>query len=200
MIRASEQDRPDVQAQRAWWRMEMLGLDPWRLVFIDETGANTKMSRRYGRAPRGQRVVGKVPHGHWKTTTFVAALRHDGLTAPTVIDGSMNGEMFLAYVRQQLVPTLQPGDIVVMDNLASHKKAGVREAIESADAQLAYLPPYSPDFNPIELVFAKLKGLLRGAAERTVSGLWNRIGELLTHFASDECLNYYRHCGYATRM
>jgi transposase len=187
-----------VQAQRAWWQMEMLGIDPKYLVFIDETGADTKMSRRYGRAHRGQRVVAKEPHGHWKTTTFVAALRHDGLTAPTVIDGPMNGEMFLAYVRQELVPTLRPGDIVVMDNLASHKKAGVRNAIESAGAQLVYLPPYSPDFNPIELVFAKLKALLRAAAERTVTGLWDRIGQLLDQFSREECLNYYRHCGYAT--
>ena len=187
-----------MQAQRSWWQVEMLGIDPKHLVFIDETGANTKMSRRYGRARRGQRVVAKEPHGHWKTTTFVAALRHDGLTAPTVIDGAMNGEMFLAYVRQELVPTLRPGDIVVMDNLASHKKAGVRKAIETVGARLVYLPPYSPDFNPIEQVFAKLKGLLRGAAERTVSGLWNRIGELLDHFSREECLNYYRHCGYAT--
>jgi transposase len=187
-----------VQAQRIWWQVEMLGIDPRRLVFIDETGANTKMSRRYGRARRGQRVVAKEPFGHWKTTTFVAALRHDGLTAPTVLDGPMNGETFLAYVRQQLVPTLRLGDIVVMDNLASHKKAGVRKAIESAGAQVVYLPPYSPDFNPIELVFAKLKGLLRSAAERTVSGLWDRIGKLLDHFSHEECLHYYRHCGYAT--
>lgn len=200
MIHAAEQDRPDVQARRARWRAEMLGVDPRRLVFIDETGANTKMSRRYGRARRGRRVVGKVPHGHWKTTTFVAALRHDGLSAPMVVDGPMNGDVFLAYVRQQLVPTLRPGDVVIMDNLASHKKAGVREAIESAGAQPVYLPPYSPDLNPIELVFAKLKWLLRSAAERTVSGLWNRIGELLDQFSPEECHNYLQHCGYATRM
>ena len=155
MIRATEQDRPDVQARRAWWLAEMLGIDPRRLVFIDKTGANTKMTRRYGRARRGQRVVGKLPHGHWITTTFVAALRHDGLTAPLVVDGPMNGDVFLAYIQQQVAPTLQPGDVVIMDNLAAHKKAGVREAIESRGASLVYLPPYSPDFNPIELAFEK---------------------------------------------
>ena len=160
----------------------MLRIDPRRLVFIDETGANTKMARRYGRARRGQRVIGKVPHGHWKTTTFVAALRHDGLTAPLVVDGPMNGDVFLAYVQQQLVPTLRPGDLVIMDNLASHKKAGVREAVEAARAQLVYLPPYSPDFNPIELLFAKLKWLLRTAAERTITDLWRRLGELVDRF------------------
>ena len=176
----------------------MFGLDPKRLVFIDETGASTKMTRRYGRARRGQRVVGKVPHGHWMTTTFVAALRHDGLANPMVVDGPMNGDVFLAYVCQQLVPTLHPGDVVIMDNLAAHKKAGVREAIESCGASLVYLPPYSPDFNPIELVFAKLKWLLRSAEERTVSGLWDRLGNLLDHFAPQECARYFRHCGYAT--
>ena len=198
MIHAAEQDRPDVQKRRVWWKAEMLGIDPRRLVFIDETGTNTKMARRYGRGRRGQRVIGKVPHGHWKTTTFVAALRHDGLTAPLVVDGAMNGDLFLAYVQQQLVPTLQPGDVVIMDNLASHKKAGVREAIEAVGAQVVYLPPYSPDFNPIELVFAKLKWLLRSAAERTISDLWHRLGELVDEFPPHECLNYFRHCGYAT--
>ncbi len=178
----------------------MLGIDPQRLVFIDETGANTKMTRRYGRARRGQRVIGKVPHGHWKTTTFVAALRHDGLTAPLVVDGAMNSDVFLAYVRQELAPTLREGDIVVMDNLAAHKKAGVREAIESRGATLVYLPPYSPDFNPIELLFAKLKWLLRSAGERTIGALWDRLGQLIDQFSSGECANYFRHCGYATGM
>ena len=177
----------------------MLGLDPRRLVFIDETGASTKMTRRYGRAHRGQRVVGRVPHGHWKTTTFVAALRHSGLTAPLVVDGPMNGDVFLAYVRQQLVPTLQHGDIVIMDNLAAHKKAGVRETIESVGASLIYLPPYSPDLNPIELLFAKLKWLLRSAEERTVPDLWKRLGQLVDRFTPQECTKYFRHCGYATR-
>ena len=198
MIHAAEQDRPDVQERRAWWQVAMLGIDPRRLVFIDETGVNTKMTRTYGRSPRGSRVVAKVPHGHWKTTTFVAALRDEGLTAPTVIDGAMNGDLFLAYVQQQLVPALKPGDIVVMDNLASHKRAGVREAIEAAGAQLVYLPPYSPDLNPIELAFSKLKWLVRSAEERTVEGLWNFLGQVLDRFTATECLNYFRHCGYAT--
>jgi transposase len=132
-------------------------LDPDRLIFIDETWATTNMARRYGRSPRGQRLVAAVPHGHWKTSTFVAGLRTRGLTAPLVIDGAMNGATFLAYVEQMLAPTLSPGDIVIMDNLASHKVAGVREAIEGRGARLVYLPPYSPDLNPIEQAFAKLK-------------------------------------------
>lgn len=199
MIHAAEQDRPDVQARRAWWQAQMLGIDPRRLVFLDETGASTKMTRRYGRARRGRRVVGKIPHGHWKTTTFVAALRHDRLTAPLVVDGPMNGDVFLAYVRQQLIPTLRPGDLVIMDNLAAHKKSGVRQAIESCGAQLVYLPPYSPDLNPIELLFAKLKWLLRSAEQRTVTDLWNLIGQLIDRFQPTECKRYLRHCGYATQ-
>jgi transposase len=177
----------------------MIGLDPRRLVFLDETWAATNMSRRYGRSRRGQRLVAKVPHGHWKTTTFVAALRQDSLTAPTVVDGAMNGPIFLAYVQQQLVPTLRPGDIVVMDNLSAHKVAGVREAITSVGAKVVYLPPYSPDLNPIELVFSKLKWLTRSAAERTIDGLWAFLGRVLDHFPPDECRRYFQHCGYATQ-
>jgi len=138
-----------------------------------------------------------VPHGHWKTTTFLAALRVTGLTAPLVVDGAINGELFLSYVRQQLAPTLLHGDIVVMDNLSAHKVAGVRQAIEAADAQVVYLPPYSPDLNPIELVFSKFKWLVRSAAERTVDGLWRLCGQLLDQFTSTECKNYFHHCGYA---
>ena len=175
----------------------MIGLDIRHLVFIDETWATTNMTRRYGRSSRGSRLVAKVPHGHWKTTTFIGALRHDRLTAPTVIDGAINGPLFLAYVQQQLVPTLQPGDIVVMDNLGSHKVAGVRQAIERVGARVVYLPPYSPDFNPIEMVFAKLKHLLRKAAPRSVDALWNLLGQLLDAFPPDECERYLRHCGYA---
>ena len=174
----------------------MIGLDVQRLVFLDETWASTNMTRRYGRSRRGQRLIAKVPYGHWKTTTFLAALRHDGLTAPLVVDGAMNGAVFRAYVEQQLVPTLRPGDLVVMDNLPAHKVAGVRRAIEAAGATIVYLPPYSPDFNPIELVFAKLKSLLRSAAERTVSGLWSLLGQLLDQFTTHECGHYFRHCGY----
>ncbi len=156
------------------------------------------MTRRYGRSRRGQRLIAKVPHGHWKTTTFVAALRHDGLTAPLVVDGAMNGELFLAYVQQQLAPTLRSGDIVVMDNLSAHKVAGVREAITAAGAMLVDLPPYSPDLNPIELVFSKLKWLVRSESPRTIERLWSFLGQTLDHFPADECLRYFRHCGYAT--
>jgi transposase len=165
-------------------------------VFIDETWAKTNMTRAYGRAPRGERLVDYVPHGHWKTTTFLAALRLNGLTAPLVVDGAINGEIFLAYVQQHLVPTLQPRDLVVMDNLSSHKREGVREAIEAVGARLLYLPPYSPDFNPIEQVFAKLKTLLRKHAERTMDALWKRLGTLLDCFSPQECQNYFQHCGY----
>ena len=167
-----------------------------RYVFLDEMGANTKMARLYGWGPKSERVVSSVPHGHWKSTTFVGALRTTGLTAPVVIDGAMNGELFLAYVQQQLVPTLTPGDIVVMDNLSSHHRAGIREAIEAAGCTLAYLPPYSPDLNPIEQLFSKLKSLLRKHAERTLDSLWTRIGQLVTEFLPDECRNYLRHSGY----
>jgi len=146
----------------------MLGLDPRRLVFIDETWVKTNMTRVYGRAPVGQRLVDHVPHGHWQTTTFIGALRVSGLTAPVVFDGAVNGEIFLVYVKDHLAPTLRRGDIVVMDNLSSHKVQGVREAIEAAGASVAYLPPYSPDLNPIEQVFSKLKAKLRQHRERTV--------------------------------
>ena len=171
-------------------------MDPRHLVFIDETWAKTNMTRAYGRAPRGERLVDYVPHGHWKTTTFLAALRLNGLAAPLVVDGAINGEIFLAYVRQHLAPTLQPQDLVVMDNLSSHKRAGVREAIEAVGARLLYLPPYSPDFNPIEQVFAKLKALLRKYGERTMDALWRRLGTLLDCFSQHECQNYFHHCGY----
>ena len=165
-------------------------------MFIDETGASTNMARRHGRALRGERLVMAVPHGHWKTTTFVAGLRHDRIDAPCVIDGPMNGELFLAYVEQFLAPTLTAGDIVVMDNLPAHKVKGVAEAIEARGAQLRYLPPYSPDLNPIEQMFAKLKALLRKAAARSVDLLWETIGLLLDAFSPAECQNYLRNSGY----
>lgn len=181
------------------WRFWQAHLHPYQLVFIDETSANTKMTRKCGRAFRGQRVVAKVPHGHWKTTTFVGALRATGMTAPLVIDGPMTGDVFLAYVRQHLAPTLRPGDTVILDNLSSHKRAGVREAIEAVGARLQYLPPYSPDLNPIELAFAKLKAMLRKAAARTVEELEHTIGKLIERFPIDECLAYFDHCGYSAR-
>lgn len=181
---------------REHWPGMMRAVRREQLVFLDETWAKTNMTRLRGRGLRGQRVIDATPHGHWKTTTFLAALRIDGITAPLVIDGAINGDIFLAYVEQHLAPTLKPGDVVVMDNLSSHKVVGVRQAIEAAGARLQFLPPYSPDFNPIEQVFAKLKQLLRGAKERTVSGLWNAIGQLLDRFAPLECQNYFQHCGY----
>jgi transposase len=164
--------------------------------FIDETGATTTMARLRGRAPRGQRLRVGIPKGHWKTTTFVAGLRLTGMMAPFVVDGPMNRSAFLAYVRQVLVPELKRGDVVILDNLPAHKGSRVREAIEAAGASLLYLPPYSPDFNPIENAFAKLKALLRKAAERTVEGLWTTIGRLIDLFAPQECANYFRAAGY----
>lgn len=154
------------------------------------------MARRYGRAPRGQRLVASVPHGHWQTSTFLAALRHDRITAPYVLEGAINGEIFRAYVEQMLAPTLEPGDIVVMDNLGSHKVAGVREAIAARGATLLYLPPYSPDLNPIEQVFAKLKTSLRAAAARTRDALWAAIATALDAFSPHECENYFANAGY----
>jgi transposase len=168
-------------------------------VFIDETWAKTNMTRTHGRAPRGRRLVAKVPHGRWRTLTFLAALRSDRIDAPCVIDGPINGESFLAYVEQVLIPALKPGDIVIIDNLGSHKGKAVRRAIRAAGAKLFFLPPYSPDLNPIEQVFAKLKTLLRKAAERTVEATWQRIGALLSAFSPVECANYFANAGYASK-
>jgi transposase len=196
VLRAAEQERPQVAQRRAEWRVLQAGLAPERLVFIDETWAKTNMTRPRGRSLCGTRLVAAVPYGHWKTTTFLAALRTSGLTAPLVIDGAVNGAIFLAYVRQQLVPTLGEGDLVIMDNLSSHKRSGVREAIESAGAALLFLPPYSPDLNPIENAFAKFKWLLKSRKRRTVETLWKTCGELIDRFTEHECRNYIRHCGY----
>jgi transposase len=173
-------------------------LDPARLVFIDETAVSTNMVRLRGRAPRGVRLIGRVPLGEWKTITFVAALRHNKMTAPMVVDGPMTGEMFLAYVEQCLVPTLRRNDIVVLDNLQAHKVAGVREAIEKARATVRYLPKYSPDLNPIELTYSKFKALLRKVAERTVPGLYRTIRSFVPKISARECANYFRHAGYAS--
>ena len=171
-------------------------MSPGHLVFIDKTGATTNMARRYGHSPRGKRLDGPIPHGHWKSTTFVGGLTTRGFIAPYVLDGAMNGTIFKAWVEQMLAPALRPGDIVVMDNLPAHKVAGVRQAIEARGAELRYLPPYSPDLNPIEQAFAKLKALLRKAAERTVDGLWTTIGKLLDLFPPAECANYIANSGY----
>jgi len=154
------------------------------------------MVRRCGRAPCGQRLVDAVPHGHWYISTFIGGLRESGMVAPCVIDGAVDGEMFLAYIEQILVPELQPGDTVIMDNLSSHKVAGVRSAIEAAGANLLYLPPYSPDMNPIEMAFSKLKSLLRAKALRTMDELWKAFGPISEAFSPSECLNYFRHAGY----
>ena len=182
--------------QRQAWFDGQPDLDPDRLVFIDETWASTNMARRHGRAPRGQRLRVGVPHGHWKTTTFVAGLRNSGIVAPFVLDGPINRNAFEAYVEKVLVPELRRGDIVVMDNLSSHKGPRIRQMIEAAGGSLLYLPPYSPDFNPIENAFAKLKALLRKAAERTIEGLWTVIGQLLDAFTPNECTNYFAAAGY----
>ncbi len=193
---ASEQQRPDVLRRRRAWVDTQPDLDPEKLVFVDETGASTKMARRCGRAPRGHRCRAPVPHGHWKTTTFVGALRLSGMTAPMVLDGAMHGAAFFAYVEQVLVPALEPGDIVVMDNLACHRSAAVRDAIQSAGAELRFLPPYSPDFNPIEMAFSKLKASLKRRAARSVNELWEAIGEATDTFTPAECQNYFAAAGY----
>ena len=184
-------------AARQDWQAGQGGLDPARPVFVDETGADTKLVRTRGRGPRGRRVYGKAPWGHWRTTTFVGALRAGGITAPMMLDGAMNGPAFLAYVRQVLAPSLAPGDIVVLDNLGAHKVSGVRAAIEAVGATLRYLPPYSPDLNPIELAFAKLKGLLQKVGARTKQALDSAIANALGAFSPTECSNYLRHDGYA---
>ena len=167
-------------------------------MFIDETWTKTNMTRLRGWAPKGRRLVDKVPHGHWKTATFLAALRNDRIDAPCLFDGPINGERFTAYVEQFLVPTLKPGDVVILDNLGSHKGKATRKAVRDVGARLVFLPKYSPDLNPIEQVFSKLKTLLRKAEERTVAATWQRIGKLLEAFPPDECANYFRNSGYAS--
>ena len=184
--------------KRVRWRTHQAKLDPARLVFIDETWAKTNMTRLRGWARRGDRLLAKVPQGHWRTLTFLAALRCDRIDAPCVIDGPINGARFAAYVEQFLAPTLKPGDIVVLDNLGSHKSKAIRHALRRVGAKLLFLPPYSPDLNPIEQVFAKLKTLLRKAAERTVTATWQRIGTLLDEFPPQECARYLANAGYAS--
>ena len=185
-----------MKARRRAWFDGQLDLDPEKLIFIDETSASTKMSRLCGRAKRGERCRAPIPHGHWKTTTFTAGLRINGLAAPMLLDGAMNGPAFLAYAEQVLAPELTPGDIVIMDNLPAHKVSGVRAAIEKAGASLLLLPPYSPDFNPIEMAFAKLKALLRKAAARTIDDLWAVVADCLSQFSPAECQNYFQAAGY----
>jgi putative transposase len=195
-VHASEQDRPDVARRRAQWTARQGWIEPARLVFIDETWTKTNMAPIRGWGPRGMRLRAKVPHGRWKTMTFLAALRHDRIDAPWLLDGPINGEKFRLYVDKLLVPTLQPGDIVVMDNLGSHKGWAVRRAIRAAGAKLFFLPKYSPDLNPIEQVFAKLKHLLRKAQARSFDAVTDAIGRLLDSFTPQECANYFANSGY----
>jgi transposase len=197
VVRAAEQNRPDVRAARdRWAEVVVPGIDPIRVAFVDEMGANTKLDRTHGYAPKGEPVVGRVPHGHYKNLTFTAALRAGGLVAGQVLDGPMTGDRFVAYVEHVLVPTLRAGDVVVMDNLPCHKRVRVREAIEAVGCRLLYLPAYSPDYNPIEMAFAKLKRVLRTDAHRTVPQLEIGLRAAGTLFRPAECADYIRHCGY----
>jgi transposase len=193
---AVEQAREDVAEARRQWAAAQLLIDPDLVVFIDETWAKTNMTRRYGRSPRGARLVARVPYGRWETTTFLGAMRSTGFVAPLCVEGAVNGQIFRAWVEQHLAKSLRPGDVVVMDSLSSHKTPGVVAAIEAAGATVRYLPPYSPDLNPIELAFSKFKKLLRDGAERTTDKLWTLCGRVLDLFTESECRNYLQHCGY----
>jgi len=199
-IHAAEQDRPDVAERRAEWKQDQPELDARRLIFIDETWAKTNMTRLRGRAPRGRRLIDRTPHGHWKTSTLIAALGIEGVRCSTVADGAVNADIFEAFVEQVLVPELRPGDVVVMDNLSSHKRARTRELIEAAGAELAFLPPYSPDLNPIEMVFSKIKQLLRSLACRTKDALWSAMQSVLDRVTPTDAMNCFRHCGYTLRV
>ena len=195
---ASERDRPDVARRRTQWQKYQDRIAPERLTFIDETWIKTNMAPLRGWAPRGRRLTGKVPHGRWRTLTFLAALRHDRVDAPWLLDGPINGAGFLSYVEKVLTPTLRPGDVVIMDNLGSHKGKAVRQAIRAAGAKLLFLPKYSPDLNPIEQLFAKLKHLLRKATPRALEAVCTAIGQLLDAFTPQECANYFANAGYAS--
>lgn len=185
-------------AARTQWRQEAATWDVRRLIFLDETGLNTKMTRLYGRSTRGTRCLGQAPHGHWSTSTFIGALRHDRLSAPWVIDGPIDGLLFLTYLDKVLGPELLPGDVVICDNLSSHKVSGVRETLEKRGARLLYLPAYSPDLNPIEMAFSKLKAALRRAAQTTFEGLIEAVKNALNTFSSSHCSNFFRHASYAS--
>lgn len=194
----AEQLRPQVARRRAQWKKYQSRLDPARLVFIDETWVKTNMAPLRGWAPVGERLHAKVPYGHWRTMTFLAALRCDRIDAPCVLDQPINARSFIGYVEQCLVPTLSPGDVVILDNLSSHKNLAIRRAIRGVGAHLLFLPPYSPDLNPIEQVFAKLKHLMRKAAERSHEATWRRVGTLLDTFTATECRNYLANSGYGS--
>ncbi len=199
-MRAAEQDRPDVADARAAWRVRQMGMDPSKLVFIDETWAKTNMARTRGRSARGERLVAKVPHGHWQTTTLVAALARDGVRCSATVDGAVNRDVFEAFVEQVLVPSLSAGDVVVLDNLSSHKGPRVRALVEAAGATVLYLPPYSPDYNPIELAFSKLKQLMRSAAHRTMDALWRDVQRMLDLITAADAAAFIRHCGYTLEV
>ena len=199
-IHAAEQDRPDVAERRASWRIAQLGLDPGKLIFIDETWAKTNMTRLRGRAPRGQRLIAKVSHGHWKTTTLIAALDQRGVRCAATVDGPVDADVFEAFCRGVLAPTLKPGDLVVIDNLSSHKTQAVHQAIEETGAKVMYLPPYSPDLNPIELAFSKLKQLMRSAEHRTVRSLWTDTQRMLDQITASDAAGFFRSCGYSLHV
>jgi len=199
-VHAAEQDRADVAERRAAWRVEQAGMDPKKLVFIDETWAKTNMTRTRGWCAVGERLVAKVPHGHWKTTTLIAALDHRGMRCSTTVDGAINRDVFESFVAQVLVPTLTPGDVVVMDNLTSHKGQKVPAMLKSAGSLALYLPPYSPDLNPIEPAFSKLKQLMRSAAHRTLDALWSDIQRMLDRITPSDAAGYFRHCGYPLQL
>jgi transposase len=197
-MRAAEQDRPDVARKRVRWKTHQGRIDASRLVFIDETWIKTNMAPLRGWGPCGQRLAASAPFGHWKTMTFIAALRCDRISAPWVIDGPINGEIFTLYVENELAPTLVKGDLVILDNLGSHKGNKARDIIRARGAHLFFLPPYSPDLNPIEQVFAKLKHMMRAAEPRTIEATWRKAGELLDLFSKEECANYLRNSGYVS--
>ena len=194
----AEQERPDVARKRQRWKAHQGRIHSRRLVFIDETWIKTNMAPLRGWGPKGQRLPARVPHGHWQTLTFIGALRHDRVDAPYVIDGPINGTLFTAYVEQILAPTLKPGDVVILDNLGSHKGKAARAAVRARGAHLIFLPPYSPDLNPIEQLFAKVKHWMRNAQERGHEATWRRVGKLIDLVSPTECANYLRNAGYAS--
>jgi transposase len=194
----AEQDRPDIARKRQRWKTHQHRIDPERLAFLDETWVKTNMAPLRGWGPRGERLTARVPHGHWKTLTFIAALRVDRVDAPWVIDGPINGELFTLYVEKILAPTLAKGDVVILDNLGSHKGQAARRIVRQAGAHMLFLPPYSPDLNPIEQLFAKLKHLMRMAEPRTIEATWQKVGQILDLFSPAECANYLKNSGYAS--
>ena len=195
-MHASEQDRPDVKHKREVWEQCLAGLDLEKLVFLDESGINTAMARRYGRCLQNKRLVDSTPAGLWQSNTLLAAVRLDGVVAPMVLDGPVNGDIFASYIERSLVPELEPDDIVIMDNLPAHKSLRVTQAIEAAGCLLVYLPPYSPDFNPIENMWSKVKAWLRKAAARTFETVVQAVGEALLAVTTADCQGFFSHCGY----